>query len=260
MSKYDILEADKYPVSSTKHVGIEIEFISSLEEDDIIDLLVKYDLQNNCNLKDDGSLNGERIIKEIMPTFKHDCDDHGWSSMTYVNGQHIYKNCSGCEEEDAWEAKYEPTWNTFELTVLTTETEMKKILNRVKLVMEECKAEVNNSCGLHVHLDMRNRDMKKCVKSLLSKQKEFRKMVDKSRLQNSMCKPLTATLAKRKQQDRYRDINLCAYEKFGTVEIRIHEGCVNTWEIYNWCRYLISIVDNKKASKSYVKKRIIECA
>lgn len=250
MDKYHILEQQKRPVGLKKHVGIEIEFVSAWDRDDIEDLLIKHNLHANCTIKDDTSIDEYLDGALERPEFYHTCN----------TGSYYFGLCNGCAKEGAWEKKHEVL--AHEMTILTTEDELLKILNKVNIVLKKCNAQVNKSCGLHVHLDMRNRDFKKSVKLLLGKQKEFRKMVKKHRLDNTHCLPLKKHELKLNPitLNRYKDINMQAYTKFGTVEIRIHEGTVDTSEIYNWCRYLIATVDNKKASVTYVKRRIMECA
>lgn len=266
MDKQEILDNTKYPVSRDNHVGIEIEFVSPMENYDLEDILMKLNLQNNCHIGGDGSIDEFLPSKrKEKPSFDHACEKPGY--QPYIkhpnNPLAMIKNyCEGCSKEDDWED--ENDLNDYatghELRILCTERDLQYTLNLVNLFLKSAKAEVNDSCGLHVHLDMRNRDFGTTIDRLMSKQKEMHKLVDKKRLTSTYCKPLTAAQAKKKSSDKYRDINLSAYKDLGTIEIRIHEGCVNTSEIYNWSRYLIAVADNKKVSKLYVKKRIAICA
>lgn len=245
MSKHEILEASKYPVSKDKHVGIEIEFVCPYESSDLEEMLVNLDLQNNCSLTDDGSVEDHLpSLQEKIKHLKHICNELYFDSWVHY--------CGACEAEDL------SGGFSHELRVLTTEKELREVLNKVNAFLTKAKAEVNETCGLHVHLDMRNRDFKICVKRLLAKQKEMRRLVNKARLTSSYCKPLKKN--KLKDGDRYKDINVSSFEKLGTIEVRIHEGCVSTSEIYNWCKYLVSVTDKKKVSATYVKKRIAMCS
>lgn len=256
MDKLDILDREKYPISKENHVGIEIEFVSPYDSDDLSEMLIGLDLHFNCHLGDDGSIDEYLPSKKVeRPKFVHTCQ-----SVDFDDWHHF---CNGCDEEDNWEINNDPYDNDctgHELRILTTESELRDTLNRVAIFLKKAKAEVNETCGLHVHLDMRTRKIDTCVNRFLAKQKQMHTMVDKKRLTSQYCKPLTKSEVKAKNYDKYRDINVRAYRNLGTLEIRLHEGCVNTTEIYNWTRYLIAIADNKKVSKMYVKKRTMACA
>ena len=58
---------------------------------------------------------------------------------------------------------------------------------------------------------------------------------------------------------RYRCINIESMKKYKTIEIRVHDGCINTELIGNWIKYLVHCADGSVPSKeiqNYVKERI----
>lgn len=253
MSSYDIIEENKVPTSKHKYLGIEIEFVSDWDRESIIDLLIKEKLENYCHLGDDGSIDPIEI--------ENSYEDEYLDS----NGKWITESV-----ED-----YEEWGDGFELRVLCTESELVSIMTKVGRVLRLCKAQVNDSCGLHVHLDMRNRNPVMATKRLLTKQNELFDMVPENRKYNSYCEPTKLSIKDIPKVFRFDKveemgfglkrsaINLLSYNEHKTIEVRLHEGSVNIKDIVNWCKYLISIVDKKKISKGvkvYAKKRIKECS
>lgn len=241
MDKITILETEKIPSTSDNHLGIEIEFVSPFESFQLEEDLINLDLHANCTLKEDGS-----IDENNRPPMPHNCSD--WESMG---------SCPACD----W-IEEQPDMCGHELTVMCTQKDLRFIMNKVNVFLKKAEAKVNKSCGLHVHIDMRNRKFKDVVKNFMSKQKEMRSIVSKDRLTSEYCKPLTKDEARKGTTNgsRYRDINITAFKELKTIEIRLHEGCIDTKEIINWCNYLVSIADKKRASKIYVNRRLKKCS
>ncbi len=219
MSKISILNAKKIPTSRQNYVGVEIEFLSPWTRVNIKKALISANLHHFVTIKNDGSVS------------RHMDDCLGFNCVCPMGDAH-------------------------EITLLSSQNELEYNLILLKSVLNKIRAWTNESCGLHVHIDMRQRDMKKSVDRLLKQQNRMRKMVHPERLVNEYCRPLLKYETNMAEfDDRYKDINIVAYKKFGTVEIRLHEGTIDTSDIYNWCRYLINIVDGKNWSKAYVKRK-----
>ena len=244
MDKYEILSLTKIPISTDHHIGIEIEFVSPFCRSDLRKQLVKMDLQNNTQLDEDGS------IDEYLPSIprpRHICETEEYDNDFSL----VCEACEGTGDHDAY---------GHELKVITTEKDLKVVMSKVSAFLKKAKAEVNKSCGLHVHLDCRNRNVKTVIGRFLKAQSTMRQMVMTERLVNDYCKPITkqeiSRYWKKDFDSRYRDINITALDKFQTIEIRLHQGSVNSKEITDWCNYLISIADNKKGNKKYVQAKI----
>lgn len=226
------LNEEKVPKKKVKHVGIEIEFISEMQDQEICDLLLTYKLHNHCNLGEDGSI---------------ETDDEMENKDEYGN---YYSDEKG-----------------YELRVLCTEAELVSIMTKVGSVLRRCGAKVNESCGLHIHLDMRSRDPVEAFKLLLNKQDQMFNMVSMDRQDNSYCERVSLDeeeipQALKGEYIRRQAINPNSYSKHKTIEVRLHEGTTNTREIINWCKYLISIIDKKVFTKgvaAYAKERIKAC-
>lgn len=265
MDKYDILETDKFPTSMSNYLGIEIEFLTTCLEDDLREWLVNLGLQYNTHLGGDGSIDTYKPVDEATQTeidklhkkieeleeFK---DKLSWGTPKYNNIDNLIFELN--QEADLLENESEDEIYAFELRVLVTEKDLKIVTGKLKTFFSKCDAFVNSSCGLHVHVDMRQREPKKAFARLMSKQDEMYMMSHPSRKENTYCKP---TQAFDQGGDRYRCINTASIQEHNTIEVRVHEGCIDMKNIYMWCKYLIYTVDGVKLTKelsSYVRSKI----
>lgn len=137
--------------------------------------------------------------------------------------------------------------NPLELRVMCSEKDLESVISRTCAMLSDAKSAVNTSCGMHVHIDMRNRDVNKSYVNLYKKLNEMESIIDKARVNNSYCKrPHGKTFQDQLSEgERYSAINTESYAKHKTLEVRYHEGSINKDRIVNWVRYLVSIVDRK---------------
>jgi hypothetical protein len=128
-----------------------------------------------------------------------------------------------------------------ELAVIFKQSEMHEVMRKVCQVLGKFDAKVNSSCGLHVHLDARNRVPQDMVDRLVRAQDLLYHMVPKARLNSTYCKK---TLSKNMNTlDRYQGINKTAFRKYGSIEVRIHSGSTSYAKITNWIEVLLKIID-----------------
>lgn len=136
-----------------------------------------------------------------------------------------------------------------EIRVLVTERELQSVMAKLSKCLKHRKidAYANRSCGLHVHLDMRNRNHVTSFNKLFNVQSLLRKSQPTSRLDSQYCKPAkTGDFDKeRERSERYSVINTVSYGKHKTLEVRVHEGTVNTKDITNWCMFLIGVLNSE---------------
>ena len=137
-----------------------------------------------------------------------------------------------------------------EVTVLVKESNLENVMNKLQKVFEipEIDAYANRSCGLHVHLDQRNRDHTRAFKNLVRVQNIMRGSQPRGRVNNIHCKPNQSDEFKLIDErgdrfDKYFVVNPNAYQKFTTLEVRIHEGTTCAENIINWVNFLTSICD-----------------
>lgn len=149
--------------------------------------------------------------------------------------------------------------NTFELVspVLQGEAGLKE-LEKICWVLEFCDVKVNDSCGLHIHMDAEDFDLQ-TWKNLALSYKHLERVIDsfmpQSRRQNYYCKGLGSISASEIQaaqsindlraafgNNRYRKVNLEAYARHRTVEFRQHSGTTNFTKMENWIRFLNGLI------------------
>lgn len=163
---------------------------------------------------------------------------------------------------------------THELTVLAPENLIHPTLQRVLLAINHNDgSRVAKRCGLHVHLDMRHRDRKKCFYNLTKAQTIMYAMNPASRISGIQAdgKTKDTVYSKRIEFDdidnaiaecnrhggresRYFGINPLALDRHQTIEIRIHSGSTNFEKISNWIKILTNIVNHtEKVTKEFTK-------
>lgn len=136
--------------------------------------------------------------------------------------------------------------NEHELVLCAELTDMPDIIDKVCKVLRdpEVNAGVNKTCGLHIHLDMRNDNVEEAYRNLVhSYEPLLSKLVPTTRLENTYCKAPTTSDFEDAQcdDDRYKAINPCAYSAHETLEIRLFAGSVNADKIKQYLAIVASI-------------------
>ena len=160
-----------------------------------------------------------------------------------------------------------------EIALLFERTD-KKPLRRLCRLLQKLNATANRTCGLHVHLDCRDLATETTVTysssgyayqgapAIVRERGEkinnvlplMLKMVSKSRRNNSYCRPVMS--------DQRSAINLGAFERHKTIEVRLHQGTVQYSKIANWVELLFRAsrakqdmkVENVTQLKKYLKR------
>ena len=130
-------------------------------------------------------------------------------------------------------------------------------LEKVCWVLDLCDVKVNESCGLHVHIDAAGFSME-TWRNLALSYKHLEPVIDRfmpaSRRDNYYCKGLghvsdamirsarTVDELKSRIGNRYHKVNLEAYSRHKTVEFRQHSGTTNFIKIRNWVLFLHKLV------------------
>jgi Putative amidoligase enzyme len=133
-----------------------------------------------------------------------------------------------------------------ELRILIPETMLELKLREICEVLRKNDCYANRSCGMHVHLDMRNRDAELCYRNLFKVQDLMLSTQPSQRRTNTYCKPNTIeTLAidEFNNVERYKVINTASYSKYGTIEVRLHEGATKFRDVFNWTKFLVETVN-----------------
>lgn len=223
-AKTRISKAPDYTDAKEKnYLGIEIEFYCKANETEVVAAFAEANLHNHVYVKGDGS---------ISPPDSEDSECIGSDC------------CDSCADGDCCGECNSSGYQGHEVNILCTQEERKDIIARVCAVLTKLGAEVNSSCGLHVHIDMRHRNANECLDRLVRGQTLLYAMVPQSRRNNHYCKP-TPKMCKNVDYgiDRYHGINVDAYHKYYTLECRIHSGTVNATKITNWVDLLLQLTD-----------------
>lgn len=133
-----------------------------------------------------------------------------------------------------------------EFTMLLKRSQMEVRLDKALNAISAMGASVNKSCGLHVHFDMRGKskaDVLKIARKLSGWLKCLIELLPESRRENSYCAlPFSAT-------DRYRAVNVTAFEKYQTLEIRLHSATLDFTKILCWIRLIELLMAMKAAPR-----------
>lgn len=224
-NKLKRLENKKVPrrFDIKNYIGIELEFLSKLREDEIRLILIDLGLQNIANLGDDSSID--------------------------------------MEEEDDF---------TYECRFMIEESKLEQTLLKMQTFVGAVDMRYNASCGLHVHLDMRNRDKTKCYNKLMNKWELIKRMTAPHRVNGYYCRFPDDEHYEYEYEnagydspeeyyfsDKYTAINR---RNFYTIEIRSHEMTDDMAQLGNWIKFLLGIIDSKQSSRSYIANRIKQVA
>lgn len=118
-------------------------------------------------------------------------------------------------------------------------------------------ARVNSRCGFHVHLgarDLTAKQIGRVVRRYSANRNLICAMLAPSRRYNNFCNPWSVYDLDayendpenhlRLASDRYRDVNLVAYGRYGTIEFRQHQGTINFRKMEAWIRLLQQLVED----------------
>lgn len=130
-----------------------------------------------------------------------------------------------------------------EICVLTKFSELNDTLLKLKKVISEGFI-ANDSCGLHVHLDMRHKSCKESFANLASMQMVLYQLVNETRRENRYCHPVnTVSFDEADERDHYAGISKFSFYKHGTIEVRMHHSTTDIVLIEKWVRLLQKIAD-----------------
>lgn len=158
-----------------------------------------------------------------------------------------------------------------EVCIVAPEALIYEVLARVTRAIEAAGSKVNWRCGMHVHLDMRNRDVKHCFTNLVRSQNILYMMNPASRLTGKTADGGSDEVYSKKVEFsdfdeqlknakgdnrtiRYYGINALSFSKHQTIEVRIHSGTINYTKIKNWVEILLAIVNSTEKYSREVTK------
>lgn len=228
MKQYDI-DHDKLPdrIKEGKAIGVEIECFMPPEfsRKKIRDMIMQRKI-SGITIVGDGSLEAS---------------------------EHMYSYTER-EDEDGEITEDNFPWEDMEFRVLTNVDDLSNLEKICKLLFD-VGAEVNSTCGLHVHLDARDMNARqasmascKLVKAL----PVLTSIVPKSRRTNDRyCQ--YGRSHRMNGDDRYRMINTTAYNRHKTVEVRLHSGTINYKKISQWVKICYNTFRAKSRHKGNIE-------
>lgn len=270
------------PRTLDNYVGVEFEFLSLKPRQELVDILNKLELQPYVNLGQDVSVqprhddpvisgnedewdNAHRAMASDADSLAYRIELFGDGvSFSDITRKETLKTLDRLKANllKSMDMKYVQTQEAFgyELRLLVKQKEVTTILAKLQPFFKEAKAYANKTCGLHVHLDMRNRNVEQC----------FKRLYDKQSFLYAQCAKHRADSAYATKVDRhttvggtghYHGINAGdAYRKLKTIEVRIKEGTTDCTDVRRWVNTLLNIVEGnevgiKRKKKPSVKKR-----
>lgn len=147
---------------------------------------------------------------------------------------------------------------------------------RTKIVWDICgflkdRAYVNNSCGTHVHFDMRSFTKEQVEifgNRLACSVPALKKILPRSRRNNDNCHDIINSIDGvgddfdfGYSDDRYAFVNLQSYNKHKTLEIRGHAGTLNARKILTWikiCERIMSVKKPKHKNYFHSPEELVE--
>lgn len=137
----------------------------------------------------------------------------------------------------------------FEVRVLLEQDNFFDNLKRICKVLKDLGFKTDPSCGTHVHLDMRNRDVKRCYANLFQAQLLLRKFLTYDRKHNIYCKKNEYSSfdehianAVGREARRY-GINTHSYQTYKTLEVRMYQGTLEAEKLAPFIQLLLQIVN-----------------
>jgi hypothetical protein len=152
-----------------------------------------------------------------------------------------------------------------ELCVLAPEVAIHEILRLVTKALDEAGSKVNGRCGLHVHIDVRNRDRTVVFNNFVRSQNILYAMNPRSRLDGTKSDGKRDEAYSRRVEyadfdaaieniggTKYWGVNPLTYSRLKTIEIRLHSGSTNFTKISNWIKILTNIANDSNKYKKDV--------
>lgn len=139
-----------------------------------------------------------------------------------------------------------------EIRICVPQDDLRSVVPGVLAALREIGARVNASCGLHVHIDQRDRsNIEAIYERLVKAQALLFSIVPPSRRSNRYCRrSRIAEFSRAQYQTRYRAINAAAYHSHKTIEVRLFGGTLDAEKVLNWVEVLHAIAYGETPRRS----------
>jgi hypothetical protein len=136
-------------------------------------------------------------------------------------------------------------------------------LRKAMTALREAGATVNTACGMHVHVDMAGltgEQIAQFVAAYVERQDVMDRLVAPSRRGNQYCQRMAESELQRicaqfvanrsaSSYNRYQTVNVMSFTRYGTIEIRQHQGTVSGRKATAWIRMLLGLVETIEAGR-----------
>lgn len=134
-----------------------------------------------------------------------------------------------------------------------------KLVAGVLRTLKAAGATVDDTCGIHVHVDSRDlvTDMAGFARVLFLRYRESESIIDqmvapnRRNNGNRFCKTLKgigrASNFGNLRYDRYQKLNFNSFERHGTIEFRQHEGCLDDKKVVSWIIFCMVFFEDSRA-------------
>lgn len=235
LSKYVYQDKSPGMVDLGQWISVEIELVmpDKKAENSFVQFIRKNDFQKFVTLKDDGSVKVKKCDCEEY--FDDDLDEHvtNHDNDCQADGNHAF----GKE------------------IILTFKSGNWDFVRVICDKLNSLHVTVNKTCGLHVHFDMRHmasgRKMAVVAQRIAKAVPALKQMLPASRQDNEYCAKIINKLSDsdHSHRSRYCFVNLKAYEKHKTLEIRGHSGTTDAIKIINWIKMIQVIMAKPNRSE-----------
>lgn len=143
-------------------------------------------------------------------------------------------------------------FNGREVRILVARSEHKEVIEGVTAKLRGAGCKVNKSCGLHVHIDMRETTQEQraiAFKNLYHSLGLLYTIVPESRRKNQYCRRNSNGDYQKQGHDRYKAVNVTAFRRHSTFEIRLFGGTIEGEKILNWISLLLHILSGETVNR-----------
>lgn len=143
-----------------------------------------------------------------------------------------------------------------ELAIIAEQKHIGEVIQKTCDVLNnKLKVRIDKSCGIHVHLDMRNRKPERAFNNLILMQRYLYAMVPANRKLirqgngHGFSQPIQSPTWN-VPDTHYWGVNTTTMSKYNTIEIRMHSGSSSARKINNFISFLLSIIESDIISET----------
>lgn len=233
-------------IVSNRTFGVEFECIGhEYRNQNMADKL----MPRSIDRKGDGSLRGSYASEYVTPVLKNKAGEeylHGVSDVLSSTGYTVNNSCGthihiGVENDDSYKTQYRLS-------------RLAMLYGQVDIVLNRLVPSLRRKNGYCAMLNSGQYTMK----DTLDKMKEDDALFYQSYYNTKDDSDIQQYKGRKEYRTRYKGINMNSIGYRGTVEIRYHQGTINSKEIMYWIDFNAGIIDyvfkNPTAVKSLVER------